>query len=109
MTHDAQADVRDVLRESRSQFGPLARSRYRLLIQTAYRDLAENPDRPGVKHLPGIPPDIRLYPLRYSRDRVPRADRVRAPSHIIAFRHDDTRVEIVHLLHEAMDLPGRLG
>ncbi len=108
VTGEAQSDVKDVLRESRSKFGPLARSRYRLLIQTAYRNLAENPIRPGVKRLSGGPNDIYFYAIRRSRDRVARAERVSGPRHVIAFRYDDTRVEIIHLLHDAMDLPARL-
>ena len=33
---------------------------------------------------------------------------MRAPPHIVVFRFDDQMVEIVRLLHEAMDLPRHL-
>lgn len=109
VTAEARADVGAVLRESHLKFGPLARRRYRLLIEIAYRELAEDPNRPGVSVLPGIPADLRLFPIRHSRNGVPPEDRVGHPRHVIAFRFDDAKVEIVHLLHDGMDLPGRLG
>lgn len=109
VSHQADLELTDILRHSESMFGALAADRYRLLIQTAYRDLCEDPGRPGVKALAGISGDIRLYSIRHSRHRVSITDRVGQPRHVIAFRHDDARVEIVRLLHEAMDLPRRLG
>lgn len=109
ITSDARGDVRAVLLESRRKFGPLARARYRLLIETAYRDLVSDPMRPGVSAPSDLPADIRLYPIRHSRARVPREERVGQPRHVIAFRFDESKVEIVHLLHDGMDLPGRLG
>lgn len=108
ITPEARADVRAALRESRLKFGPLARARYRLLIETAYRDLAARPNRAGVSEPAEIPADLHLYPIRHSRARLAAVDRVGHPRHVIAFRFDETRIEIVHLLHEAMDLPTRL-
>jgi len=107
----SQADVEaeEIFHQSTRAFGEAAAERYRRLVQAAYRDLAENPTRPGVGTQPGIPADIRLYPIRHSRSRVPPEDRVGQPRHVIAFRFDDAKVEIVHLLHDGMDLPGRLG
>ena len=34
--------------------------------------------------------------------------RVGRPRHVIAFRFDDRTVEIIHLLHDSMDIPARL-
>ena len=72
-------------------------------------DLAENPERAGVGRRDDIPADLRLYPFRYSRNRVAPGQRVEDARHVIAFRFDDERVEILRLLHDAMDFPGRLG
>ena len=109
VSREADLEAEEILRHSEAQFGPAAADRYRLLIQSAYRDIAENPTRPGVSTLRGIPADLRLYPVRHSRHRIAPADRVGQPRHVVAFRFDDARVEIVHLLHESMDLPRRLG
>ena len=106
---DARIEVAGALAVSYRDFGPAAADRYRALIQQAYRDLADNPNRPGVTTPPDIPADLRLYPIRHSRHHLLPNDRVGRPRHVIAFRFDDARVEIVHLLHDGMDLPGRLG
>jgi len=105
---DARIAVAVALAVSLDDFGPAAADRYRTLIQRAYRDLADNPERPGTKAHAELPADIRLYPIRHSNARIAAADRVSRPRHVIAFRYDAERVEIVHVLHERMDLPRRL-
>ena len=102
----AEISFRAILRYSRETFGPVIRNRYRLLVEQAFVDLCTDPRRAGVRALTG---DLYLYPLRFSARRVPTPHRIARPRHLIAFRYDATRVEIVHLLHESMDLPRRLG
>ncbi len=68
---DARLEVAGALAVSYRDFGLAAAERYRVLIQQAYRDLAENPTRTGVSTRPDIPADLRLYPIRHSRARVP--------------------------------------
>jgi len=102
---EAEAEIRAILRHSREIFGPVIGHRYRLLIEQAGRDLCADPRRPGVKSLTAA---LRLYPLRLSARRVPAPDRIARPRHLIAFRFDDRTVEIVRLLHDSMDVPGRL-
>jgi plasmid stabilization system protein ParE len=36
---------------------------------------------------------------------MPVQDRVRRPRHFIVYRHDEHQLEVVRLLHDAMDLP----
>lgn len=105
---DARMTVAGVLALSRDSFGPAAAKRYRALIEQAYADLAQNPERAGVSRRDDIPADLHLYPIRHSRNRVPAGLRVDKARHVIAFRFDSERVQIVHLLHDAMDFPGRL-
>ena len=38
---------------------------------------------------------------------MPAAERVRSPPHVVVYRFDEERVQIVRVLHEAMDLPNR--
>lgn len=108
ITARARRDTAAALRDSLRNFGPLAVDRYILLIDQAYADLRADPERPGVRSDPEISQDIRLYPLRLSRMRVSAKDRVGKPRHVVAFRFDDTRIEIIRLLHDGMDLPRRL-
>lgn len=101
----AEAEFRAILRHSRQTFGPVIRNRYRLLIEQAWLDLCADPRRPGVKSLTG---GLHLYALRFSARRVPAPNRIARPRHIVVFRFDDARVEIVRVLYDGMDLPGRL-
>lgn len=102
----AETEFRAILRHSRQTFGPVIRNRYRLLIEQAWLDLCADPVRPGVKSLTG---GLHLYALRFSARRVPGPDRIARPRHIVVFRFDDSRIEILRLLHDSMDVPGRLG
>lgn len=105
----AQAEIDALLLYSAAKFGLAASLRYLTLIDQAFADLVEGPTRIGVSTRDDIPDGLRLYPIRYSRDRVAKADRVKSASHVIVFRFDDQHVEVLRLLHDAMDFPGRLG
>ena len=106
---EARIAVAAALAVSFDEFGLSAAERYRALIQQAYRDLIENPERPGVAAPEELPGDIRLYPIRYANARMSKSERVGHPRHIIAFRYDTERVEIVQFLHDSMDFPARLS
>ena len=108
LTASARRDVANALAQSEAQFGRAARRRYRLLLERALDDLARDPTRPGVRADAHLPPDHRLYPVRLSRARVAPADRVGHPRHVVVFRVDERGVEVLRLLHEAMDLPRHL-
>jgi toxin ParE1/3/4 len=94
----------EILARSVDQFGPTAADRYRDLVQAALRDLRDNPERAGSRQIEG---GRWLYHLRSSRGRL-FGSGVRAPRHFLLYRHDDVRVELLRVLHDAMDLPARL-
>lgn len=102
----AQWDIDDTLTESATRHGRNAARRYRRLITLAIEALHEQPDRPSA-HSADID-DLRLYALRTATRQLGAHELVRSPSHVVVFRFDDQRVEIVRLLHEAMDLPHHL-
>lgn len=105
---EAEADFDAIVRTSADMFGEAAAHRYRLLIQQAYADLRAQPDRPASPTRSDIPRDLRLYDVRHRRLRVGVADRVGHSRHVIAYRYGLNHVEIVRILHDRMDLPGRL-
>ena len=106
LSPDAEADYLAIIADSASQHGEAAARRYRLLIQRAFEDVLTRPER---RALAGLPADVRLYPIALSRLKLPPGDRVATPRHVIAYRYDAECVQIVRILHERMDLPGRLG
>jgi toxin ParE1/3/4 len=76
------------------------------LITLAIEALHKRPDRPSAQ--PSEFGDLRLYALRVAARQLSAHEPVRSPPHVIAYRFDDQTVEIVRLLHEAMDLPRHL-
>lgn len=102
----ARRDIDATLTDSATRHGRHAARRYRSLIALAIKALHEQPDRPSAH--PAEVDDLRLYALRVAARQLGPHDLVRSPSHIVVFRFDDQRVEIVRLLHEAMDLPSHL-
>lgn len=105
----ARRDLFVLLATSRTQFGAAAQQRYRLLLEQAITDLAADPQRPGVAKPDGIQSDIQLYHSRHSRQRTPAAHRVSRPRHVLVFRVRGSDVEILRILHDAMDLPSHMA
>ena len=103
----ALRDIDATLATSETRHGRHAAGRYRRLIALAIEALHEQPDRPAAYS--AEVDDLRLYALRAAARQLGAQAQVRSPSHVIAFRFDDHTVEIVRLLHEAMDLPRHLG
>lgn len=99
----ARRDVLDLARHSEVQFGRDARDRYLALIGQAVLDLRRDPTRPGVQCRAELPPDVRLYHLRHSRSGLAPRERPATARHVMVFRETAERVEIVRVLHDAMD------
>lgn len=77
--------------------------RYGALIRQTFRDLLENPIRPGVKQRLDLAPDAYLYHLAFSRDQV-RGERVKTPRHFVLYRYSGSHIAFARLLHDSRDL-----
>ncbi len=108
LTSAARRDIAALLAESEERFGSRAADAYQTLLDAAFLDLRTNPERPTVKGRTGVAPAYRFHHLRHSRRRAEEADRVNRPRHIIVFNDDGQRVTIIRVLHDAMDIEGRL-
>jgi toxin ParE1/3/4 len=102
----AQRDVIGILAWSEERFGASARARYEQLIETAIRDVAIDPERPGSRARPELGPGIGAYHLSFSRQRARGPGGIiRTPRHLLIYRLlSDTELEIVRVLHDAMEL-----
>jgi len=102
----ADRDVDEILDYSQRAFGDLARHRYRGLLQTAFNDLATDPDRSGARHRNDLVPGARTYHLLHSRERAAGLyGVVRRPRHLLLFRLPGSKlVEIGRILHDSMDI-----
>jgi plasmid stabilization system protein ParE len=92
----AKADVRAVLHATAVQFGPLQVRTHRAAIASARKRLQENPQL--GHHRDGLPPEGRLLHI---------SEPGRPASHFFLYRLNaaKNRVEVLRLLHEAMDIP----
>lgn len=99
-------DIAEVLRTSRERHGSAASARYERLIELAFDELRCDPQRPATRAVGGG--DLHVYALRFPARRMPASEAVHSPPHLVAYRFDDAVVQIVRVLHEAMDLPMRL-
>lgn len=81
--------------------------RYGALIGESLKLLAVEPLHPLARTLSVATSEIHLFHIRHVRP--PGTDkRIRSPRHVLAYRFDDTRLEVAQFLHDAMDIPSRL-
>ncbi|WP_454295079.1 type II toxin-antitoxin system RelE/ParE family toxin [Salana multivorans] len=87
-------------------FGASVRDGYQELIGTALKDLLDDPEHPATHERPELGEGIRVVHLRSSRDRTRgAARRIRAPRHFVVYRLRGDVIQVVRILHDAMDLP----
>jgi len=98
---EAKVEIRDITAHSSQVFGASAAARYAELIKSGFRFLARTPDRPGVRSLGE---GRHLFHLRLLTDTMG----VKSPRHVVVFRYDEKRLYVLHVFHNAMDLPARL-
>jgi toxin ParE1/3/4 len=105
VTATARRDLFVLLATSRVRFGEEAQHRYRLLLEQAIADVATDPRRPGVGRLDEMPGEVWVYHSRRAVTRLQPAHRVHRPRHVPVFRLRGENLEILRILHDAMDLP----
>ena len=77
----AESDIEDILAWTEDRFGERARLRYEALLVQAMVDVADDPNRTGIRVRPEIAKSTQTYHLFYSRNRVPRSvGRVKRPA-----------------------------
>lgn len=109
LTSGARADIAAILATSAEGFGLSARDRYAALIAAAFADLRTDPFRFGSTERTEVRDGLRSYHLRQARHRAADAGaRVGRPRHLIAYVVAGDRVVVLRVLHDAMELSGRI-
>ncbi|QXH37841.1 type II toxin-antitoxin system RelE/ParE family toxin [Pseudomonas sessilinigenes] len=109
ISKQARTDVIDILRYTEVRFGEGARRRYQSLLQNTFRSLGEEPERLGSVTREEISPGLRSLHLFFCRSENTEG-RVVRPRHIVFYRsNEDQVVEVVRVLHDAMELTRHLG
>lgn len=105
---DAQADLIDILRFTQAKFGEGARRRYQGLLRAAFVSVAAEPERIGSISRQQLEPGLRSLHLLYCRSEAPNG-RVDRPRHVVFYRlGNDQVVEIIRILHDAMEVERHL-
>ncbi|HCF6216671.1 TPA: type II toxin-antitoxin system RelE/ParE family toxin [Pseudomonas aeruginosa] len=108
ISHDAQADIVDILRFTHNRFGDAARRCYQALIGTALEAVATDPLRLGSLSREEEGPGLRSIHLVYCRS-MPNVGKVVRRRHFVFYRVATAQVlEVVRVLYDSMDLDQHL-
>lgn len=100
LSEAAEADFENILARTADQFGEERARLYEDILRSAIASLREGPSIPGARPRPEVARGA--YSLHAARNR-------RRPRHFILFHiAGETRILIVRILHDAMDLPRHL-
>lgn len=92
----AERDFADILIWSRERFGAQQAKTYGRTLIAALTALEAGPDQPGIRRRDDISPNLRSLHV---------ARRNRRGRHFILFRATETgQIQVVRILHDAMDL-----
>ncbi|RUI22455.1 type II toxin-antitoxin system RelE/ParE family toxin [Pseudomonas aeruginosa] len=108
ISHDAQADIVDILRFTHNRFGDATRRRYQALIGAALEAVATAPQQVGSISREELGAGLRSIHLVYCRS-MPNVGKVVRPRHVVFYRvATDQVLEVVRVLHDSMDLDQHL-
>ncbi len=109
LADEALADVDAILEWSEFRFGGDGRDGYEALISAAFNGIIEDPKLPGSHEREDLGRSVQIVHLRTCRDEVkPGARRIAKPRHLVIYRCEGTVVQVVRLLHDAMDISSQI-
>ena len=102
---DAEADIDDILEWSVFRFGESIRDGYQALIGATLANIAHDPELVGSHDRYDLGRGLRTIHLRTCRNEVsPAVRRIASPRHFVVYRKVGQVIEVVRLLHDAMDV-----
>lgn len=105
LSQRAANDIDEILVWSLKTFGPQTGARYEILLYQAMVDVTHDPQLTGSFLLEELGPGLHIYHRHHSRMNVAdEKERVKSPRHFLVYRLRGEQVEIVRILHDAMDL-----
>lgn len=105
LTLAARADIVDALSWSLENFGESVRDGYKALIFARLDAIGGNPTLPGTRDRSDLAADLRTVHLKTCRNEVsPTFRRIANPRHFVAYRQVGEVIQVVRLLHDAMDI-----
>lgn len=105
---DSEADIDYILEWSVFRFGAAVRDGYQALMRAMFASIARDPKLPGSHDPSDLGHRLRTLHLRVCRDEVsPAVRRIANPRHFVAYRQAGEVIQVVRLLHDAMDISTR--
>ena len=103
-TAKAESDLEDIRDYTIKKHGPKAAKAYTALLRQAFKDIREDPFRPGSHERPEIGVNVRSYHIALSKARA--ESNVKRPRHfVLYFLPKDNEVVVSRILHDSRDLP----
>jgi len=103
----AVADIAAIQAYTVRTHGREAARAYNLLLRQAFKDIREDPFRPGSKARPEIAAGVRTYHVSFSRGRA--ASTVKRPRHVILYyQAGEDQIAISRILHDSRDFARHL-
>lgn len=101
----ARTDIVGTLEWSVRNFGDAVGNGYEALIVAAIELVRDDPSVLGSRERGDLAAGLRTLHLRTCRNEVsPAAWRIASPRHVVVYRQVGGVVQVVRLLHEAMDI-----
>lgn len=102
LARSAERALEDIRLRGIIEWGEIVADRYDLLLDTALREIGNDPRLQGSQPIP-LMLGIRTYPIRLSRNHIPSKDRIGRPRHLIVYRiAADGVVEILGVVRDRM-------
>lgn len=103
LTGPARRDLVEIRAYTLKTHGRAAANAYDALLRRAFKDIRDDPHRPGSRHRPEIGENIRSFHMALSRKDAP--SEVKSPRHfVLYFLPNEQEVVISRVLHDARDL-----
>lgn len=99
----ARNDLLEIREYTLQTYGPVAADAYDSLLRQAFKDIRDNPFRPGSKDRPEIGANIRSFHASLSRRRA--SSSVKSPRHfVLYFLPKENEIVVSRVLHDTRDL-----
>lgn len=104
LTARAQRDLADIRSYTVNKHGARAAKSYNALLRQAFRDILDDPFRPGSRSRPEIGNNVRSFHITFSKFRA--ASDVRTPRHFILYLLAlENEIVVSRVLHDVRDIP----
>lgn len=103
----AESDIAAIRDYTVKTYGREVAKAYNALLRQAFKDIRDDPFRPGSKDRPEIGDGVRSYHISLSRDRA--GSQIKTPRHLILYyQFKDDEIAVSRVLHDSRDLARHL-